>query len=213
MKVLIIEDNVPEAIYAQAELAKAGIKDFKAVTTLSEGLESITEYDALLSDLFFPVGNESSEKYIQRFLPVYEDYKQKSFQKINNEDNEILRVIQHCAKTFEMTPKEYVDQFIDKKAGPVFDAANDALAGIKDSEKYEKFLKIEEEIRNGKNLPLGIIACEKASELGIPCAIVTSTHHHNDTFKAVKNLIKVSYCDRLIERKKDWKCGIELLLE
>jgi hypothetical protein len=213
-KILIIEDNIAEAIYAQAELAKAGIKDFKAVTTLSEGLESMTKYDALLSDLFFPVGNESTEKYIQRFLPVYEGYKQRKFPKISG-DNVILKAIESCAKVLEITPKEYVEDFLVKTNSPrsMIDAANDALAKVKNSEKYEKFLKIEEEIRNGTNLPLGIIASERASELGIPCAIVTSTYHHDDAFEAVNNLIKVPYSDRLVEGKKDWKGGIELLLK
>src|SRR3989344_741122 len=110
-KILVIEDNVAEAIYAQAELAKAGLKEFRAVTTLSEGLESIQEYDAVLSDLFFPAGNEPREKYSQRFLPLYEQYKQGRFSKL--EDNSlVLRAVQVGAEIFGVTPQEYVNEYM-----------------------------------------------------------------------------------------------------
>jgi len=213
-KILVIEDNIAESISAQTELARMGFRDFLAVTTLSEGLEIMLKYDAVLSDLFFPAGNEPTEKYAQRFLPSYDQYQKRKFPKLEK-DSIVLRAVQACAEVFEVTPQEYIENYMTKMDTPpsVLNAARDSLAGIKDSEKYKKFQKIEEEIRNGTNLPLGIIATERAKELKIPAVIVTSTYHHDDAFEAVQNLIKVPYCDNLIDGKKDWKSGIELLMK
>ena len=212
-KILIIEDNTAEAIYAQAELAKAGLRDFRTVTTLSEGLEAMPQYDAVLSDLFFPAGNISTEQYSQRFLPLYEQFKQRSFPNLGK-DNAVLGAVQACADAFSITPQAWIDIMAKMNTHPkTLKAARDSLSGIKDSEKYETFLKIEKGIRNGTNLPLGIIATERAQELQIPSAIVTSTYHHDYAFEPVRDLIKVSYSDTLVDGKKDWKGGIELLLK
>lgn len=213
-RILIIEDDIAEAIYAQVELAKAGFRDFRAVTTLSDSLEAMSEYDAVLSDLFFPVGNESAEKYIRRFLPLYEQYKQKRFSKLE-QSNSVLRAVQACAELFRVTPQEYVNDFMPKINTPqqVLKAAKDSLASIEDSEGYEKFIKIEENIRNGTALPIGIIACERAKELEIPAVIVTSTYHHDNAFEPIKELVKVPYRDTLVEGRKDWKGGLELILK
>ncbi|MBI4453117.1 response regulator [Candidatus Woesearchaeota archaeon] len=212
-KILIIEDNAEEAACAQSELEKAGFKDVKTVTNLSDGLDAMPQYGAVLSDLFFPAGNTQTEQYSQRFLPFYEQFKQIRFPKIGKEDS-VLGAIEVCAETFGMTPQEYVDNVLAKLNTPeiVLKKARDVLAGVEDSERYEKFLKIEEGIRDGTNLPLGIIACERAAELGMPAVIVTSTYHHSDAFEPVRDLIKVSYRDILVDEKKDWKGGIELLL-
>ena len=213
-KMLIVEDNVAEAIYAQAELAKAGFRNFTAVTSLSEGLEEMHKYNAVLSDLFFPAGNKPIEQYTQRFLPLYEQFKQKRFPKLGQESM-VLRAVQACAEIFGVTPQVYVNDFMAKMNTPksVLKAAQDSLAGIQDSEKYEKFMKIEEEIRNGTNLPLGIIISERANELKMPSVIVTSTHHHDDAFEAVRDLVKVPYYDTLVDGRKNWKGGIERLLK
>ena len=169
-------------------------------------------YNGVLSDLFFPAGN-STRQYAERFLPLYEKYKERRFEK-TREDNVVLRAVQACADAFGMTTQEYIDTIMSKLDTPpiVLKAARDSLAGVKDSDRYEKFLKIEEEIKNGTNLPLGIIASEKANELGIPLAIVTSTYHHDDAFEPVRSLVNVPYRDTLVDGRKDWKGGIELLL-
>ncbi len=212
-KVLVIEDNIAEAIYAQLELTKAGCKEFRAVTTLSEGLDIMHQYGAVLSDLFFPAGNVPTGQYVQYFLPFYVRYKEKRFEKIRD-DNVVLRAVKACAEVFEVTPQEYVNTVMANLNTPpvILKAAKDSLAGIQDSEKYANFLQIEEGIRSGTNLPLGIIACERASGLGIPAVIVTSTYHHDDAFEPVKDLLKVPYRDTLVDGRKDWKGGIELLL-
>ncbi len=90
--------------------------------------------------------------------------------------------------------------------------ATDAINGRTDYKGYQKFLKIEEEIRTGKFLPLGIITLEKAKELKIPAVLVTSSHHHDDAFEAVADLIEFPYRDSLFAGRKDWKGGIEELL-
>ena len=107
-----------------------------------------------------------------------------------------------------------MDEVMTKLNTPplVLKAARDSLVVVENSENYVRFLGIEEGIRNGTNLPLGIIASEKANELGIPSAIVTSTHHHDDAFEPVRDLIMVPYTDTLVDGRKNWKGGIELLL-
>ena len=212
--VLVIEDNVAEAIYAQAELAKAGCKNFRAVMTLSEGLVAMPQYGAVLSDLFFPAGNSSTGQYSQRFLPLYEQFKQRRFPKLR-EDNPVSRAVEACAKVFGVAPREYVENVLTRMNTPpvVLKAARDSLTGITDSERYEKFLKVEEWIRDGTHLPLGIVVSERANELGIPIVIVTSTYHHDDAFEPVRDLVTVPYRDTLVDGRKDWKGGIELLLK
>jgi hypothetical protein len=208
-KVLVIEDNAEEATHAQSELVRAGLNDFKTVTNLADALDAMPQYSAVLTDLFFPLGNLPSESYFQRFLPFYDQFKQRRFTKTKG--STVLRAVEQCARAFGVTPRDYVEKFMAQLNTPQFvlEKARDAIT---DSEKYEKFLKIEEAIRNGSNLPLGIISSEKATEQGTPCVIVTSTYHHDDAFEPVRGLIQVPYRDTLVEGKKDWKGGIELLL-
>lgn len=212
-KILVIEDNVAEAINAQTELARAGFREFTAVQTLSEGLEQIQRYNGVLSDLFFPAGNTPTKQYSERFLPLYEAYKERRFKEIK--DGPIKKAVEQVSGIFGVTPKEY-----EEKIAPLFNhppamkkAIRDALAGREDSERYEKFSEIEKAIRDGTNLPLGIIACEAASQYRIPAVIVTSTSHHHDSFEPVRSLIHVAYRDALIEGKKDWKGGVEILIQ
>ena len=212
-KVLVIEDNIAEAINAQTELARVGINDFRAVTTLSEGLEAMPNYDGVLSDLFFPTGDMPVEQYVQRFLPAYEHFREESFKK-RGEDDVVLRAVKACAEAFGMTPQDYVEKVVSQVNNTrMLEIARDAVAGIDNSKDYERFLKVEEDIRKGINLPLGIVASERAKELRIPSVIVTSMNHHDYSFAPVRGLINVPYEDTLIEGKKDWKGGIEFLLK
>ena len=206
-KVLIIEDNAVEAKHAQEELAKAGIKYSKAVSTLSEGLEAMPNYDALLSDLFFPAGSVSTEQYVKKFLPLYEQFAQR----IIGAEATVLRAVKQVATTFGMTPRDYVDKVMSHLK-PEF-IYHEAKEAIENQERYERFLKTVDDIKNGKNLPLGIIATERATQLGLPSAIVTSINHHDYAFESVRDQVKVPYRDTLVNNKKDWKGGIELLSE
>lgn len=211
VKLLVIEDNVAETIHVQTELERAGISDYKTIATLSEGLELMPEYNLVLSDLFFPAGDVSIEEYSQRFMPLYEEFKQRKFM---TNKTVLKKAIEQCARTFDVTPHDYIEKYMTKVNTPkrVMESAREALAGIKDPEGYEKFKKIEAGIRDGTNLPLGIIATERATELGIPSVIVTSTYHHDHSFEPVRNLISVPYCDTLVDGKKNWESGIEQLL-
>lgn len=212
-RILIIEDNKAELDYASSVISTEGFQDFIAVTNLCAGLRYLPSCDAVLSDLFFPAGKESTEEFAKRFIREYEKYRAGRFKKI--EDNPVLRAVQQVAEVFGVTPEKYVSEIMPRlNSNPgLIKAARDSLVGIEDSERYEKFLKIEEGVRNGTRLPLGIIAAERARELEKPVVIVTSTYHHDDAFEAVRDLVKVPYCDRLVQGRKDWKGGIELLLK
>lgn len=212
-KILVIENNVEEKTRIHSELDLAGIENFWIASTLSEGLYLMPRYDALLSDLFFPAGSKSSEKYSRRFFPLYEQYKKKFEETLK--DNLILEAIQSSAAALGVTPQDYVNEYMAKLDFPEFllMKAQDSVAGVENSREYENFLKIEDGIRNGTDLPLGIIASERAKELGIAATIVTSTYHHSDAFEPIRNLISVPYRDSLIDGRKDWKGGIESLLK
>ena len=211
-KILVIEDNHTEALYAQTALGSAGFNEVEVAPNLSMGLKELPNYHAVLTDLFFPAGEISTEQYSQRFLPFYERFKQSRFPRQNG--GIVLAAVRTVAETFGMAPQGYVENVVAKLNTPpvVLRAARDAVAGIKDSDRYQAFLKIEEGIRNGTNLPLGIIVCEEAGKLGMPSVIVTSAHHHSDAFGPVSSLIQVPYRDDLVDGKKDWKGGIEILL-
>ncbi|MBP7708567.1 hypothetical protein KA107_02685 [Candidatus Pacearchaeota archaeon] len=211
-KLLIVEDKADEAIFARDHAISAGFKEVTLATTLEEAQKYLPGAQAVVSDLFFPAGNVSTETYVQRFLPLYEGFKQRRFQKTDG-NNIVLRVIQGCAETFGITPEKYVEEFIAKCNTPVsvLKAARDAVRGIADSDKYDAFLKIEQGIKEGKNLPLGIIVAEQAKERGLPALIVTSTNHHHDSFEPVRSLVPSPYFDNLIEGRKNWAGAMDYL--
>ncbi len=212
-ELLIVEDNVAEAIYAQAEAAKAGFKEFTLATNLEEALKAIPTSGAVTSDLFFPAGNISTEVYSKRFLPFYEDYKTRRFLGARK-DTIVLRAVEACAECFGVTPSQYIEDYMAKMATPksVLNAARDAVRGITDSANYDKLQTIISQVREGSNLPLGIIVVEEAQKIGIPAVIVTSTNHHSLAFEPVRSLITVPYADNLIEGKKDWAGGLARLV-
>lgn len=213
-KVLVIEDNQNEALFARMQLSSAGFKVFKVVSNLSYALEELPNYDLVLSDLFFPAGEIDATPYISRFLPHYESFKQRRFKDIAG-DNIVLKAVHAAAELVGATPEEYVNNWMPRMNSPpkLMTVAKDALKGKEDSQRYEEYLLIESAVREGTKLPLGIVASERAQELGKKVVIVTSTYHHDDSFEAVNNLIKVGYVDTLVDGKKNWKGGIELLLK
>lgn len=212
-KILIVEDKPEEAENARKTVLESGINDFRIVSTLSQALEYLPQYNAVLSDLFFPAGNYETRAFSQRILPFYEKFKEERFKEIEK-DNIVLRAVKTCAEIFGVTPEKYISEIMSKLNTPpiIIRAARDSLAGMQDSEKYEQFLKMESDISNGINLPLGILVKEKAQELGKPSVIVTSTNHHNHAFEPVRSLIGLNYVDQLIDGKKDWKRGLESIL-
>ena len=112
-------------------------------------------------------------------------------------------------------PQDYVEKVITRMNNPkiMMDMAREAVAGVKDPERYEKFLTIEEAIRQDKNLPLGIVLTEQAKSRGLPSVIVTSTYHHSDQFEPVSGLTPVYYVDTLLLGRKDWRKGLARLDE
>ena len=212
-KLLIIEDNVAEAIYAQAEAAKAGFKDFVAVTNLADAQRYLPEAQLVASDLFFGAGNTQVTGFSERIAPLYQKFKETRFQKTKGLDV-VLRAVEGCAETFGVTPQVYVEEFMAKvhTIPSVLKSARDALAGVNDSQKYREFLKIEQDIKEGRNLPLGIIVTEQAKEKGLSSVIVTSTNHHDLAFEPVRGLITVPYFDTLTAGRKNWQGAMDYFL-
>jgi len=213
-KLLIIEDNTAEAIWAQHDAIKAGIRDFFVATNLSDALKYLPQVDAVVSDLFFPAGSTATDQYIQRFLPYYESFKEDTFTKIGKDDP-IYLVMEEASSLLGITPQRYVEEIMASRnlCELIMDSARSAVYGIRKYSKYLEFQKIEENIRSGRNLPLGIIVAEQAKERDLASVIVTSTHHHSDQFAPVKGLISsVPYFDTSVEGRKNWKAGIDTLL-
>jgi hypothetical protein len=211
-ELLIVEDNIAEAIYAQGDAIKAGYRELLVATDLETALHYLPQVDRVATDLFFPAGNVNTSDFSGRILPLYEKFKKERFT-ADKGSGCVLAAIEQCAKLFQVSPEEYVTNILPKMntVPSVLKAARDAVTGVKDSEKYNAFLKIEEDIRAGRNLPLGILVAEQAKEKGLPAVIVTSTNHHDHAFEPVRNLITVPYFDNLVEGRKNWACAMDYL--
>jgi len=210
---LIVEDKLEEAELARETAKKSGFETIVIAHTLQEAQQYLPEAQRVASDLFFPAGDISTQQYIQRFLPIYEAYRERRFKHISK-DSPVLAAVESCAKLFGITPEDYVENFMAKMNTPacVLKAARDSLVGREDAERYKRFLKIEQDIKEGRNLPLGIIALERAAERNLPRVLVTSTNHHNDAFEPVSSLIGTKYFDTLVNRNKDWESAMRYLI-
>lgn len=217
-KILIIEDKTEELIYAQAEAAKSGYRNIAHATNLDQALPQIEHADEILTDLFIPT-QMHKEKYITEFLPAYESYRQERFK-----EEQGASVVRAAVLAWsELFGKETVEQGLemfetytknfDEKGNPnsVLKAARDAVHGVRDYDRYKEFFEMEKNVRSGEQLPLGIIVAREAQKYGIPSVIVTSTYHHDDAFEAVREQITVPYVDTLVDGKKDWASGLEML--
>jgi len=221
-QILIIEDKPEELIYAQHDVAKAGFTDIVYASSLHDARALIPSAGMILTDLFFPAG-ESTTAYVQRFLPAYEQYKIQRFRE--EKGSEVVRLaLTAWAELFGEEPPtpekglEYFEQYtnnFDEQGRPnrILKAARDAVHGRNDYDRYQKFLDIETRIRDGTELPLGIIVAEEAKNYGIPTVIVTSTYHHDDVFEAVRGQITVPYVDTLQEGRKSWGAGLQKILD
>lgn len=212
-KILIVEDNIAEAIHAQAAVVRAGYTDCRAVTNLHESLEILPMYDFVLSDLFFPSGTQDTQSYSARFSPLYASFKERRFPLLDKRVDVVKRAVAAAAELFEVTPQEYVEKIMPQQgtSPKLIQAAQDALAGRVDSARYERFLGIEQKVKSGELLPLGIILAEHAKERGKPVVIVTSTYHHDDAFEPITSLLPCSYVDTLVDNRKNWTAGIAQL--
>ena len=217
-KILIVEDNIAEAIYAQSDVARAGFRDISVSQNLESALNVLEreKYDYILSDLFFPIGNTNKDKYISEIVPLYETYADRRFTKITDEDNVIKRTCEHIAKSFGITVEEYLEKLLPTMINipKVISAAKDAVYGRRDYEKYLKFQKTIAKVKDGSMFPSGLYVVEKATELEIPIIIVTSTYHHDAAFEAIRDKVNAPYIDTLEEDgRKNWSKGIEKLLK
>ena len=90
------------------------------------------------------------------------------------------------------------------------------LGGKETKEKmlqgHRNMLEVIEDVKAGKNLPLGYFVRKEAKSRKIPSVTVTSTYHHDLAFEPLRFQLE-PYVDNLVEGKKDWKKGFEDLLD
>jgi CheY-like chemotaxis protein len=213
-QILVVEDRAEEAKVAEIVLREKGLIPYFIANNLKDALTAIPNSRAILTDLFFPLGGIPHEEYSKRFLPHYEAFADIRYKK-NDRNNPLVRAVEQVSGLFGITAEQYVE-----KIAPLFnhskkeiDMITNALAERENFDKYQKYLGVIESVRNGTNLPLGIIVAEEARKLGIPTVIVTSTNHHDDAFEAVRSLAKVQYVDHFVNGRKAWKYGAELLMQ
>ncbi len=214
-KLLIVEDKVDEAIWAQHDAVKAGFKDIVVATNLEEAQRYLPNVQRVATDLFFPLGNVvDPARYIAEVLPLYERYL-RSFKRIP--DNPIARAIAQLVIRPENMSKE---QFFEEQLVPLFfrgwkpgalEQARDGYFEIQNYSRYAKLEKYIAEVKDGKDLPSGIFLAREARRLGIPTHIVTSTNHHDHTFTPVQGLIGSLYVDNLVGGRKNWAEAMQYL--
>ncbi|MBU2576689.1 MAG: hypothetical protein KKF50_03125 [Nanoarchaeota archaeon] len=211
-KILVVEDNLEEAKFALEQIKKFNLEGRLAQDFDSAIQELNNHPDYVLSDLFFPAGrNINQSHYIERVLPLYENYLSK-FQK---KDKGVLsQAIENVSKVFQTTPEKYVEEILPSLNNPkeVVEMSRDAVYGIENYSKYKRLVEFIEEIKQGKNLPYGYFLAEETKGMNIPTRIITSTNHHDITFEPIRNILKAPYYDNLIEGNKNWQGALQNVL-
>lgn len=211
-KLLIVEDKVDEAIWAQHDAVKAGFREIVVATTLEQAQRYLPEVQRVATDLFFSLGNVDPARYIAEVLPLYENYL-KSFRKIPN--NPVALAINQITTRPEGMSKE---QFFEEKLKPFFfkdwkpAALESARDGYFEIEHYAKYSKLEKHIakvKEGRGLPSGVFIAREAKRLGMPAYVVTSTNHHDHTFEPIRSLISTPYVDNLVGGRKNWAAAMD----
>jgi hypothetical protein len=220
LELLIVEDNVAEAIYAQLEAIKLGLKGVMAVTDLQSALRKMEERPQMIvSDLFFPGVGVDRTGYIPRLLPQYEKMEKRDGEISEAEKQQhdpVKAAVEQCANLFGMTPEEYVEEVIAKydPIDMVVKAARNSVYNMRDHERYQKAHDAKLKMLSGENFPSGIFVVERAKELEIPVRIVTSTNHHDIAFETIRELVTGRYYDTLdADGRKQWSAAIKDLLE
>ena len=210
-KILIVEDNIEEAKSALEQAKKFNLEGVLAQDFGSAIQELNKNPNYVLSDLFFPSGNIEQSEYIQRILPMYENYLSK-FQK--QERGVLYKAIENVSKTFQTTPEKYVEEILPSLGNPpeIIEKSKDAVYGIENYSKYLRLANFIEDIKQGKGLPYGYFLAEEIQKRDIPSMIITSTNHHDITFEPIRNNLKIPYLDNLVDGKKNWKQGMEVVL-
>lgn len=212
-ELLIVEDRVDEAIYAQRDAFVNGFRDMRIASNLEDALNLMQlgpKY--IVSDLFYSLGNLEKEVYVSRLLPIYEDYESKYKRLIENkEDNVLYKVIHQMAEVFDVSPEKYVREIIPSMDGggdslmtKLTVPCMDILKGVENYFRWEKYQKVKDDIISGENMPCGIFLVEEAKKRDIPIQIVTSTNHHDSAFEPISRLINTKYHDYLVDGRKNW---------
>jgi len=222
-KLLIVEDKQTELDTAIEEAQEVGITKIVTATNLEEALRYIPNISHVASDLFIPAGNLSVESYVQELTPKYIESKERMYPSLNMEEFDHF----HCL----LLEREKIRMKYGDKSNELskFDSNNLVnlprsenrllslvLGGKETKEKmlqgHRNMLEVIEDVKAGKNLPLGYFVRKEAKSRKIPSVTVTSTYHHDLAFEPLRFQLE-PYVDNLVEGKKDWKKGFEDLLD
>jgi len=204
-RLLIVEDNVSEAIYAQTAAAAQGFRDIVVATNLEEAYKYLPQVGAVATDLFFPNGSINVDAYVKRLLPLYVAHAQQQ-RKLPSGHPTILRAIENTSRVFGMTPEQYTENMASRNGECVAKSARASLPSYAQKFDIKQFLGTE------PNLPVGILVTEEAMKHGIPSVIVTSGGGHDGLLQPIRSIVQVPYVTFLVEGHKDWKRGIEMLV-
>lgn len=106
---LIVEDNPEELAVAQEAAKAGGFTRVVLAKTLAEAraiLEGPDRPDAVLSDLFFPAGDEELAMQIRdNLLPSYEKMLERR-RDPSRDSNLVFNTLLYIAKEFEISPRE-----------------------------------------------------------------------------------------------------------
>ncbi|MEK6891182.1 MAG: hypothetical protein AABX03_03515 [Nanoarchaeota archaeon] len=218
LELLIVEDKAEEANQAKLEAKKLGLTNLAVAQNLEQAFELLDlNPQYIASDLFFPAGNLDVREYVERFLPLYQEYEQKTFPEIKAGIlHRVIKGYEEMGISMEKYERDWLP-IVGKPMGEEYiEMIRDHIHLRKDYSKFVKFQGVKQAIKDGSNLPLGIPLMEKAKERGIPIVIVTSTYHHDHAFEPVSSLITVPYYDTLIgedNKTKNWQAGINALFQ
>jgi hypothetical protein len=188
--------------------------------TLSQSLTALDDSQAVLSDLFFPIGDINPSQIAQydsivsAYIAHAASLEKRYTEKLHGPLYRSLSII------FPGQEDEVVQRYL---AGtlhwPNVKVAADIKREFQETEKlrasYDQANQMIQKVRSGEIFPSGYVLAQTALERNIPIVIVTSQYHHDAYMQPLSywtNKPQVSYIDSTTG-EKNWEAGVRLLLQ
>ncbi len=201
-KILVIEDNIQFGNDAKETLGA------KLVTNYAEFETELSREkpDVILSDLYYPTGytGEKDEQMRDSVLVILDQYLKQI-----DRPNPVGRAVEQVIKlgVFGGTIDDYLNSLKDDPVVKKF--KDEIISAYRTNQQLKQYQALRQGIKEkNRDPPTGIFAYKKATELEIPCMIVTSAYHHGIEFQPFVNHVG-QYLDTLIEGKKPWKNALD----